>query len=399
MTHTLVTVLGKAVAGNYREATYEFEGGSRRTSRFFGLELCRHVRPDRLVILGTSGSMWDNLVLETELGAREELAEYLLTLGELAQADQVGQPLLNELAVLLEPVLGLPCELRLIPYGKTHQEQTETLELVVDCFADNDTATLDVTHGLRHLPMLIQQSALLLQTLKDVTIAGIYYGALDMTQAGITPVMRLGGVLEIDDWSEALAHYDKTGDYGVFVPLLERSGFSKNALDSLRDAAFYEQTNSIQKALVKLRNFLALLSKEEALCSHHAALFLPALKKRFAWVNKQSPYQHQSAVAWQALENDHLLRAAIYGFEAFLTRLTEQDGGDLDEYSARKSAKDRYENDQPSASWEEYRLLRGIRNQLAHSGTHVHEQVRKAVSSRADLRGNLHRIFTVLIPK
>jgi CRISPR-associated DxTHG motif protein len=307
--------------------------------------------------------------------------------------------MLDELAGLLEPVLGLPCELRLIPYGKTHQEQTETLEVLVGCFEDNDTATLDVTHGLRHLPMLIQQSALLLRTLKDVEIAGIYYGALDMTKDDITPVMRLGGLLEIDDWGEALTHYDKTGDYAGFVPLLEKSGFSKNALDSLRDAAFYEQTNSIQKAWVKLRNFLALLEKEEATCSRHAALFLPALKKRFEWVNKQSPYQRQSAVAWLALENDHLMRATIYGFEAFLTQLTEQSGGDLDNFDVRKHAKDQYESERPSVSWNEYRLLRGVRNQLAHSSTHSHGPVRKAVSNRALMRSTLQRVFSVLIPK
>lgn len=413
MSHIFVTLLGKvANQGNYREATYEFEGGGRRTTRFFGLELCKQICPDKLVVLGTTGSMWDNLLLESGLGEQAEVEDDLLKLSDAAQKDAVEQASLDRLSVHLDKVLGIPCELKLIPYGRNQQEQTATLAILVNAFAVNDKATLDVTHGLRHLPMLVQQSALLLQTLKNVQIAAMYYGALDLTQDGITPVMRLDGLLEIDRWSEALSHYDNTGDYGVFAPLLAQSGFSKNALDSLHDAAFYEQTNSIQKAWVKLNSFLGFLQKEEHLCNRHAALFLPALKKRFAWVKSDKPSTRQAEVAWLALENGNLLRATLYGFEAFLTQLTEQAGGDLDSHEERQTAKDNYEcsngETKPKRvcqciyhdkTWSSYRLLRGIRNQLAHSSTHSHESVRKAVSSRAELQKSLHQIFTVLLPR
>lgn len=397
MSHKLVTLLGKA-SSNYRQATYEFEDSSRRTSRFFGLELCKHVSPDELVILGTTGSMWDNLLLETELSGYPELEEELLSLGEAAQNDAVTQNALDQLATHLKSVLGIPCVLKLIPYGRTQQEQTETLEILVNCFSPNDTATLDVTHGLRHLPMLIQQSALVLRSLKDVTISGIHYGALDLTAQNITPVMRLDGLLELDRWNQALAIYDESGDYGSFVPLLEKSGFSKNALDSLRDAAFYEQTNSVQKAHVKLKNFLTLLKKEESICSPHAALFLPALKERFSWVEKNQPHQRQSAVAWQALENDHLLRATLYGFEAFITKLAEQEFGGLERHDVRSQAKDDYEDLKPAESWEAYLMLRGIRNHLAHSSSQSHPSVKKAVATRTSLSLALKHAFDVLIP-
>jgi CRISPR-associated Csx2 family protein len=397
VSHKLVTLLGKA-SSNYRQATYEFEDSSRRTSRFFGLELCKHVNPDELVILGTTGSMWDNLLLETELSGYLELEEELLSLGEAAQNDAVTQDALDQLATHLKSVLGIPCVLKLIPYGRTQQEQTETLEILVNCFSPNDTATLDVTHGLRHLPMLIQQSALVLRSLKDVSISGIHYGALDLTAQDITPVMRLDGLLELDRWNQALAIYDESGDYGSFIPLLEKSGFSKNALDSLRDAAFYEQTNSVQKAYVKLRNFLALLRKEEAVCSPHSALFLPALKQRFLWVERDEQHQRQAAVAWQALENDNLLRATLYGFEAFMTKLAEQESNGLESHDVRRRVKDDFEKSKPTDTWQAYQLLRGIRNHLAHSSSQSHSEVKKAVASRTALSLALKGAFDVLIP-
>lgn len=398
MSHVLVTMLGKA-ANNYREATYAFEDGNHRTSRFFGLELCKHIRPDKLVILGTTGSMWDNLLLETALSEQVDLEEVLLTLGEDAQQDRVQQATLDQLAIHLRKVLSTPCELRLIPYGRTQPEQTATLEILVSCFTDNDTATLDVTHGLRHLPMLVQQSALLLQTLKDVKIAGIYYGALDLTQANITPVMRLDGLLEIDRWAEALAYYDKTGDYSVFVTLLRESGISQAAVGSLQDAAFYEQTNNVHQARGKLRDFIAKLREEENRCSRHAILFLPALKQRFAWVNEDKLHLRQTAVAWLALEHGNLLRACIYGFEAFITKLTQEHHGKPDSFDERKDTKDHYEACKPSETWNYYKLLREIRNQLAHSSTQRNAEVVKAVSNRAELTRTLHQIFTILIPK
>ena len=398
MSHKLVTLLGKA-SNNYRQATYEFDGSHRRTSRFFGLELCKQINPDELIILGTTGSMWDNLLLETELSNYTELEEELLQLGAAAQSDQVTQAALDNLATHLHEVLGIPCSLRLIPYGRTQQEQTKTLEILVDCFDPNDKATLDVTHGLRHLPMLIQQSALVLQSLKDVAIAGFHYGALELTEDGITPVMHLDGLLELDLWNQALAIYDESGNYGSFVPLLEASGFSKDALDSLRDAAFYEQTNNIQKAQVKLKNFLTLLKKEESVCSPHASLFLPALKNRFAWVHKGQPHQRQSAVAWQALENDNLLRATLYGFEAFITKLAENKQYGLQSHDVRRLAKEAYEATRPSATWESYRMLRGIRNHLAHSSSQAHVNVKRAVSNRTYLSVELRKVFSVLIPE
>lgn len=411
MARILVTLLGKAVA-NYKSATYVFEDKNTRTSRFFGLELAKQVKPDQLVILGTTGSMWDNLLLETELSHRTDLEQALLNIGEAAQQDRVEQATLNQLAIELSNTLNLPCRLSLIPYGRTQLEQTQTLEQLVGFFASGDTAILDISHGLRHLPMLVQQSSLLLQTLKNVQIEAIYYGALELSQESLTPVMRLDGLLEIDRWSEALYYYDRTGDYAAFADLLAQSGFSKHAVDCLKDAAFFEQTNNIHKAWVKLRQFLTMLKSEEALCSPHARLFLPALKKRFAWVSQQNPKQRQVAVAWLALDNGNLLRATLYGFEAFITQLTEQAGGDIDNHDARNTAKENYEctngqkksnkrceHNLPSPNWEHYVLLRSIRNQLAHSSTHTHQEVKKAVASRVVLSETLQSIFKTLIPR
>jgi len=400
MSRILVTLLGK-VFNNYRSANYNFGDDNIRTSRFFGLSLCEQIKPDKLIVLGTTGSMWNNLLLETELKHQPDLENDLLSLGDDAKHDKVTQSTLNTLAQRLESVLQIDCELTLIPYGHRQQEQIDTLKILVDSFEEQDTAILDVTNGLRHLPMLIQQSALLLQTLKKVHIEDIYYGALDLTsttEPPITPVMKLNGLLEIDRWNQALQHYDKDGDYSAFVDLFSHTGLSHQGVQALSYAAFYEQTNNIGQARHHLRHFLTLLKDEEESCDEHIKLFLPALKERFAWVNEEKLHTRQTEIAWLCLDNDNLIRACIYGFEAFITRLVEDNNGNPDHYAEREKVKFQCKDFGYSKTvCAKYFLLKDIRNQFAHGYTN--DKITKITANPMLLMYTLGDIFTAIIPK
>jgi CRISPR-associated Csx2 family protein len=404
MAHILISVLGKVKNPsfpNYQEATYLFEGDAERTSRFFGLTLCEQIKPDKLVVLGTTGSMWDNLLLETSLSESEDLEEDLLALGEAAQQDQVQQSSLDRLASHLSMALKIECELCLIPYGINEVEQTQTLTTLVNYFQDNDQATLDVTHGLRHLPMLMQQSALLLQTLKNVKIEGIYYGALDLTQKnqGKTPVMLLNGLLSINQWTEALSYYDKSGDYSIFADLLLASGLKQQTVDYLYHAAFYEQTNNISQARGQLRKFVKALDEEESQCKQPALLFLPALKKRFDWIDSHRLYERQAQVARLALKHSDFIRACIYGFEAFITYLVQKTpNANPDKYEHRQQAKENFEKKGGvHPNWKQYKLLRELRNQLAHSSTATTNETQQIMQSRKKMEESISVIFDKLL--
>ena len=403
MPHTLVTLLGKvkhAQHTNYRTANYYFSENEYDTSRFFGLTLLKNISPDKLIVLGTTGSMWDNLMLEVGIDEHyPTLDNKILQLGEDAQTDNIQQSTLDELATYVSKILEIPCELKLIPYGRTQQEQAETLQILMQGFSKGDQASLDVTHGLRHLPMLVQQSALLLQTSKAVEIQGIYYGALDLTEDNKTPVMHLEGLLKINAWNQALAHYDKQGDYSVLTPVLKQSSLSNQMIDYLENAAFYEQVNNIQKARNQLKKFLTCLKQQDHSSNIYLKLFLPALEARFAWVNENKLYKRQTVVAWLALEHGNLLRAALYGFEAFVTHLVQDQNGNPDQYQSREWAKKDYESQRPHKTWQFYKQLRQIRNQLAHSNTNASAEIQNIMSDRLRLQQTLQTIFSQLIPK
>jgi CRISPR-associated Csx2 family protein len=80
--------------------------------------------------------------------------------------------------------------------------------------------SFDLTHGFRHLGMLGMLSAFMLERIGRLRVRSLWYGALDMTEDGATPVLRLDGLYAIQRWVTALEHFDASGDYGVFAPLL-----------------------------------------------------------------------------------------------------------------------------------------------------------------------------------
>ena len=59
---TLISFLGKSASNaqtGYRTANYVFEPGFERNVPFFGMALLEYLKPEKLILAGTAGSMWD----------------------------------------------------------------------------------------------------------------------------------------------------------------------------------------------------------------------------------------------------------------------------------------------------------------------------------------------------
>lgn len=399
MTHTLISFLGKA-AQSYRDATYDFGDGKLQETAFFGLGLARHIKPDRLVVLGTTGSMWDVLLISLNLDSH--LDEALLNLGELAQQNLTSPIELEALEPAVSGRLGFPVALRLIPYGRTTEEQVEILQRMALDIAEGDTVTLDVTHGLRHLPMLAQMSALYLRRVKNVEVRGIYYGALDMTRDGLTPVMNLRSLLDIADWTGAVQSFDKDGDYGVFASLMQEQ--SPTAAGLLQKSAFYERTTRPGQARSKLRELVSEIGQQPL--TGIGSLFAPTLNDRLSWHREDRLYLRQQALARLYLEHDDFLRAALLGFEAFITRLMQQQGmNNPDNWEQRDQVKKSYESSnksksrsQRSAEYQDYCRLRDLRNHLAHGNASQQAEIQSALANADCLREFIAGLFDSLLP-
>lgn len=388
--HILITFLGRVpkTEHGYRTTRYDFGDGSvEPPSAFFGWSLARRLRPDRLVILGTAGSMWDHLFAdESAFAAGDGTA---LELVDAVDRKAVSAGLLDPLAPLLSARLGCEVGLELIPYARDSDEQVEVLRIMAGQVGAGDRVDLDVTHGFRHLPMLAVLAALHLRSVRGAEIGGIWYGAFD-PDTGAAPVHDLAGLLHIADWLAALHTYDKDGDYGVFARLLE--GASGPAAEALRQAAFHEQTNNVGQARGALRRF----RQEFAAAGFDPLLHLFAgeLEQRTAWVDNSTLTDRQYELAMHFLEHGDYLRAAILGFESLITRLVQDCDERLD--PGNHADRDRIKREwdagmrglgrDRTATQQAYLDLREFRNALAHGNRSHFGPIQEAMSSEPKLR-------------
>ena len=365
MTRTLVTILGKARRrdgdAGYDEATYRFPDGDEDRSAFFGLALARHLKPDEIVILGTAGSMWS--VLVENLADEIDDKDARIMLMEAENDGKVDQNLLDRLRPLM--ARGTNVRPTLIPTARDEPEQYDILEAVDGAVARNSDLDFDLTHGFRHLGMVGLLSSFMLERVRGLRVRGLWYGALDMTRDGITPVLRLDGLARVRRWIDALDRFDATGDYGVFAPLLQEDGVPDDKAGCLKAAAFLERTLNVREAASKLETFLPVLCQP---LSGASGLFQKRLAVRLRWVREDKLSEQQRQLALQYLSRRDFVRAAVFGREACVNRLLEENNLPTDEFYSEDQREKLKElaNALPHSRRRGYHELTAMRNALAH---------------------------------
>jgi CRISPR-associated Csx2 family protein len=371
MTTTLVSFLGRvprkphdSSTGNYQLARYRFPDGAEVETPFFGLALIQRLNPDHVVFLGTRGSMWEVLLEHLTQDATHD--DLRLALLGAAETYQVTADLVRQAQPVIESAIGKHCTIQLIDYGRDQREQLAILEAIAGA-VPKGRVTLDITHGFRHLAALGLLSGFFLERIARLDIDGLYYGANDMREGGpITPVIRLDGLLAVQRWIDALDRFDQNGDYAVFVPLLEVDGVPTEKTRNLKRAAYFERTMNLSDAYTEIAAFQAALDRP---LDGASGLFQPQLRRRLAWVKAGDLAHHQTRLAWFHFHNEDYLRAAIFAFEAVVTRECTRYGLDpMNHANGREPAVERMKKRLRwgSADHVNYQMLKNLRNGLAH---------------------------------
>ncbi len=428
MSHILITFLGKSEKEGdfYSKECYHFEGDTKdHETNFFGLAVLKHLenkdrKADKLVVLGTPSSMWDAFFESDEEVDSEyedewiDLADGIKENSESPEDEESEKDKISDYLTTLEKVVSKregikSCEMRVIPYGDSQDKQVQILQEMAACVQDGDTVSLDITHGLRHLPMLVILSAMYLEVVKNVTIEGIYYGAREMKKRhdGIAPALNLKGLLGIANWFGALKSFDKDGDYGVFASLLKNDRFKSAHL--LEKAAYFERVIDIENATNKLETVQKAIQKDGL--EGISGLFSKQLQKRVSW-HKVDPsldkvrqvYLQQRELAFSYLEKRDYTRAIIFALEGLKIRCL---GVDDDPYRFEDKDKIKVQEQLSSAQRQDFFLMREIRNQLAHGSYYkeyqkpAEEQTRntakKLLKNEDKLRSKLKKLMESLL--
>lgn len=369
---TLISFLGRSQLDSkqgYRRTRYRFDDGSEKETAYFGPALAEQLAADRLILIGTPSSMWDVLV-ENVVGdaAREEPR---LALIDAVRAGTVGEPLLEPLLPTIGAQLGKAVQAIVIPYSVQFADQQQLLWRLAAALRRGEQVALDVTHGFRHLAMLALTAARYLAHERAVRVTGIYYGALDMTREGAAPVVELSGLAHVQEWVEALAAYEASGDFSRLAPLLERDGLEQKTAGRLGRGWDMLCVSDVHGAAVTLRPVYQALGEPLA---GAAELFRERLRRALRWVAVESLAEMQRILALQALGRGDFLRAALFGLESFLSREVAAAGANPLDYRAREDAEARFRlelQEGEHADWKRgaYWLLKNVRNAIAHGTT------------------------------
>ncbi|HPT49289.1 MAG TPA: TIGR02221 family CRISPR-associated protein [Accumulibacter sp.] len=383
---TLISFLGKGRADRrtgYAMATYRFDAGFARGVPFFGMALHEYLQPDRLILVGTAGSMWD-VFFEHE-GADDDAVLRLMAAVEAGAVDAV---VLDVPRRQLAERLGVPVDCLLIPYARDAAEQAGVLRGLAATVRVDEKLAIDVTHGFRHLPMLALVAARYLSRVVGVKIDDLYYGALEMTAGGETPVLRLGGLLAMLDWVDALSSYDKDGDYSVFAPLLTADGMDPGRAELLARTAFFERTGNPVRARETLNS---VFSSVEAHAGPLGGLFSANLKERIGWFRRGKRDDWELALADAYGERGDYLRCVTYMYEAFITRACNERSDNPNDFQQRKDAYTHARGAKPMVARLEY-----LRNALAHGVRPRSEQTTKTLDDESSLRRELKSLRKTL---
>jgi CRISPR-associated Csx2 family protein len=380
-TTTLIGFLGRgpyAPDGRrrpYLRARYQFADWLSEETSFFlqaaHAWLCRRPEqmPNRLVVLGTSGSMWDALLdglagSSPQPEVRERIEPLCLELMGPVDGASVTADQLSPVARELSQALGLDVQAEWIPDGRTANAQTQILEALQRHVHEGDRVYLDVTHGYRHQPMLALGAAFLLSQLRGARIEDILYGANDMRRDnGPAPVISLRWLLDLLEWATSLRQLRTGGSLRVLPRVIQDPELQKE----LSNAAFLLAANRIHQAgeaASRCRSLLASAAPDPILGL--TATAIDRVLDEIAGCQRNA--QGILTVARSALREHDFSRAAILLVEA--VRKHEADTGHaLDRSRVRE--------------------VKALRNALAHADRPVHQAAKNALRSRTQLEKTL----------
>lgn len=353
MSKVLISFLGTSVADpavngyrQYRKAKYRFSDGDVQESSFIAFALKRHYGIEKVILIGTPKSMWEEVYASANNGnvddAYVEIGEYC----SAATAETPLKPLPHQ--ELIEKSLGTGSKIVLVHYGVSEPEMNQNAQLVLsigDFLNANDELYLDITHSFRSLPLHLMNALVYLKNVssKHFEIKSVFYGMLDIVKEfGYAPVVELNPVLEMSDWISAASDFTKAGNAYQVADLLNKSGNVRDAEIAKKLIRFSNMVNLNQiSGVVELVEDFKSIERILPEASVQAQLVVRPVVKKYlnAFSNAKSLSQTQFCFAEYQNSLFHYASAFICLIEAIVTWVCERNALDLSDKKARDIAK------------------------------------------------------------
>jgi cell division protein DivIC len=250
---------GSRSSGQYDLTEYFFKDEENpREVAIFGSALLQHLKDngqnvEKWLILGTKKSIWSELIKmfpslfsddkRTLTDSNYESQRYFLEEQAIyCQSDKeyqskISQDKLDDWEkIITENLVNTEVKCRKVGYAADSVSNDAIFREILDSVNDKDRIVFDVTHGLRHQPIITSFVIMYLRYLRKITDVKFYYGAKDLD----------GEVVELDFCNdllratEAFAIFNQTGNYVQIGKNLKLSDSFNTKLEKL---TFLDEVN------------------------------------------------------------------------------------------------------------------------------------------------------------
>ncbi|WP_456372836.1 TIGR02221 family CRISPR-associated protein [Methanocaldococcus sp.] len=303
----------------YKLAKYRFEGDNEEIESPFVLSvLVEKLKVDKIIVVGTSKSMWEELYKHYSQKIGKFNEEYWKYIGEkVGKSNYKNHKLkeedLKELCNVLDEYLkkinpnakgGSKC--LLIKYGINKEEIWENFDIFMSLtneINDNDEIYLDITHSFRSIPLFMYVMLEFLRYFKNVKLEGIYYGMLDVyKELNYAPIVDLSPIFEILEWIKGMYEFTKYGNSYLISDLLEEE--NKLLANNLRKISIHIDANYLREVREDIEELNKILNNINEDSGRFTKYIIPKLKEfseRFN--NVSSYYEFQKLMAEWNFDN------------------------------------------------------------------------------------------------
>lgn len=256
--------IGRLVKGTpkreYEPATYKI-GETEYRKSFVSLAIREHYEIDKLILIGTPRSMWEE-VYNIYSHSKGEFNESIWTkIGDECAKKNHESKLKIPHQENIEAAMGDGSKVVLVHYGLTPEEIRQNSEIILgldDQFDEGDELFVDITNSFRSLPLYIMNLLIYLRDVstKKVSIKGIYYGMLEAnSELGYTPIVNMSEVMNVNSWISGAYSFMEFGNAYKISSLIPKE--YDNVSKSLLTFSNIENLNhlvALQEQYTNLKN-------------------------------------------------------------------------------------------------------------------------------------------------
>lgn len=363
-------------AREYRVADYHLGQEDLGKHSFVAGAITGHCEIDKVVLIGTVHSMWEEVYryfcekngLEIDENAYCDISEYC----EKATSDsQLNIPHKDK----IEAALGKDSHVLLIKYGASEEEINDNISIVLglnNLINTGDEIVVDITHSFRSLPIVVMNLLLYLTTVsnKKPVISHIYYGMMEMIkELGYTPIVDLIKIQELNKWIVGASAFKNYGNAYQIAELLKGVDTdSANRLKQFSDILNLNHLDKVEKEIDRLRRVKA-KNYDSLLPELTVKPVVNDFLKQFGTVGDNHALFQYNLAKWQFGNMNYAL-SLISLQESILTYACQLAEKDWENQSQRQKVKDTImakKSELPEELSKCYNDVRELRNCVAHS--------------------------------